>query len=239
MKHDLTTGTWQDDTGCPILVTSYYFWCISPIQHLPHFIFWGNIHPSHQHQRSRSTHINPPRISLCHHKILDVPINPGPHRKSHLPPNTPQITFNMDTLCHSIRMQSFPLPVPAIIDVLPNPPTHTIDDVDTASYFTSQFPHNCRIKTCPFYNGGEEIFSDDSNGLDKQGTTPRHLSSSRPPINPNLLAVSYKPVAIEIRLLENGGSLRQTKDCLIFFRPKFDHAHHWSCLLLCWIPVPL
>ena len=70
------------------------------------------------------------------------------------------ITINTD---FSIVRSAFNLSLPAIIDVLLNPPT--INDIDTTPYFLSQFSHNRRIKTWSFCNGGEEIFSDDSNGL--------------------------------------------------------------------------
>jgi hypothetical protein len=59
----------------------------------------------------------------------------------------------------TIISMTFDLSLPTITDALPHYPTKS--DVDTSS----EPSHNCRIKTCPFYNGGMNIFSDNPQGL--------------------------------------------------------------------------
>jgi len=38
MKHDLTTGTWQDGTGCPISIVLLLPGLIAPVLLVPHLL---------------------------------------------------------------------------------------------------------------------------------------------------------------------------------------------------------
>jgi hypothetical protein len=62
----------------------------------------------------------------------------------------------------SVIRLAIPYSLPTTTDILPHPPT--ITNIDATPYSTS-FPLNCRIKTCPFYNGGASIFNNNPNGL--------------------------------------------------------------------------
>ena len=41
MKHDLTTGTWQDDTGCPIIII-----LVTTSDWIHHWVLLQFVHPS-------------------------------------------------------------------------------------------------------------------------------------------------------------------------------------------------
>jgi len=65
----------------------------------------------------------------------------------------------------SIIQSTFDLSLPTPIDTLPTPSSHSDVDTTTDPDPDSQFPHNCRIISCPFYNGGTNIFSHNPTGM--------------------------------------------------------------------------
>jgi hypothetical protein len=62
----------------------------------------------------------------------------------------------------SVIQAAIPYSLSTTTDTLPHPPT--INNIDATPYSTS-FPLNCCIKTCPFYNGGASIFNNITNKL--------------------------------------------------------------------------
>ena len=63
----------------------------------------------------------------------------------------------------TIICQAFDISLPTITYALP--PYPTTSDIDTTPEPSSLVPRNCRVKTCPFYNGGMNIFHNTPEGL--------------------------------------------------------------------------
>jgi hypothetical protein len=107
-----------------------------------------------------------------------------------------------------IRM-TFDLSLPTITDVLPHYPTTS--DVDTLSEPT----RNCRIKTCPFYNGGMHIFNDNPQGLLNAQNHGIHLHHDT-------------LISLPEDLLENIGWTKCCLPCTHIYLSSDDLIHHRS-----------
>jgi hypothetical protein len=121
----------------------------------------------------KSSHfcVHPPRFNLSHHQILGIFIYQNPRQKiAFLTIHDPSLS----TRVMSVIGSAIPYSLPMTTDTLPHTPT--ITDIGTTPYSTS-FPLNCRIKTCPFYNGGTSIFNDNTDRLNiaqLHGTSLHH-----------------------------------------------------------------
>jgi hypothetical protein len=119
----------------------------------------------------------------------------------------------------SIIRSTFDLSLPTPIDSLPTPPSHS--DVDTTKDPDpdSQFPRNCRIISCPFYNGGTNIFSHDPTGMAMAQNHGHHLHLD--------LLTSLPPTT-----LNDIGWTRCCPTCPhIFLSPTDLRAHQSNCTL--------
>jgi hypothetical protein len=124
----------------------------------------------------------------------------------------------LQTIITIIR-STFDLSLPTPIDSIPTPPSHSDIDTTNDPDPDSQFPRNCRIISCPFYNGGTNIFSHDPTGMAVAQSHGHHLHLD--------LLTSLPPTTLNAI-----GWTRCCPTCPhIFLSPADLHAHQSNCTL--------